>query len=208
MYLGENIRFLRKTHNMNQTELSKELGYKSFTTIQKWEDGSSDPPLSTLLRLCELFSVDLEELTHARLFCGEAIRVKSESVRVPVLGKVAAGVPMEAVENILDYEEIPAELSERGEYFGLRIQGASMAPRIQEGDTVIVRKQDDADSGETAIILVNGADATCKKIKKTDDGLLMIPLNPNYEPIFYSGDEIRDLPVRIIGKVVELRGKL
>ncbi len=87
------------------------------------------------------------------------------------------------------------------------LKGHSMEPRMYEGDIVIVRKQENVNSGEIAIVLVNGSEATCKKIRKTGDGIMLIPLNPNYDPLFYNHQEIEELPVRIIGKVVELRAK-
>lgn len=84
-----------------------------------------------------------------------------------------------------------------------------MEPRICEGDIVVVRKQEDVESGDTAIVLVNGGEATVKKVKKTEDGIMLIANNMNvYSPHFYSNKEIRELPVQVIGKVVELRGKL
>lgn len=127
---------------------------------------------------------------------------------IPVLGDVAAGIPMEAVENVVDYEEIPQAMAATGEYFGLRIKGSSMEPRIREGDVVIVRKQNDADTGDTAVVLVNGDSATVKRIKKEPDGSLwLLPNNPAYDPVHYSASEMASLPVTIIGKVVELRGK-
>lgn len=127
---------------------------------------------------------------------------------IPVLGDVAAGIPMEAVENVVDYEEIPQAMAATGEYFGLRIKGSSMEPRIREGDVVIVRKQNDADAGDTAVVLVNGGSATVKRIKKEPDGSLwLLPNNPAYDPVHYSASEMASLPVSIIGKVVELRGK-
>lgn len=206
MYLPNNIRYLRKKHHLSQEDLAGELGYKSFTTVQKWEKGIAEPPLSVLLRLAKSFRVDLDDLTGTDL--SAATPKKAAGVAVPVLGKVAAGVPIAAIENIIDYEEIPADWLNAGDYFGLQIKGSSMEPRIWEGDVVIVRKQDDVDSGEVAIVMVDGSEATCKKIKKTDNGIMMIPFNPSYEPMFYSREEISSLPVTIIGKVVELRGKL
>ena len=127
---------------------------------------------------------------------------------VPVLGDVAAGIPIEAVENIVDYEEIDTAMASNGKYYGLRIKGSSMEPRIREGDVVIVRQQEDADTGDTAVVLVNGESATVKRIKKEPDGgLWLLPNNPAYDPQHYSPAEVAEKPVRIIGKVVELRGK-
>lgn len=128
-------------------------------------------------------------------------------VRIPVLGDVAAGIPIEAIQDIVDYEEIDAALAATGEFFGLRIKGTSMEPRMREGDVVIVRKQDDADTGDTVVALVNGDSATVKKLKKGPDGITLVPTNPAYDPMFYSIAEVASLPVRILGRVVELRAK-
>ena len=131
----------------------------------------------------------------------------SSQIKVPVLGTVRAGLPMEAVENILDYEEISEDMARQGDYFALQIKGDSMEPRIKEGDVVIVRKQPDVESGEVAIVLVNGDEATIKKVQKFNGGINLVPSNPAYEVKTYSNDDIECLPVSIIGKVVELRAK-
>ena len=131
----------------------------------------------------------------------------THSVTIPVLGDVAAGLPIEAVENLVDYEEIDQAMAASGEHFGLRLKGDSMEPRMKDGDVVIVRKQEDVESGDTAVVLVNGNSATVKRIKKGPSGISLIPNNPAYDPMFYTCDEIAQLPVRILGKVVELRGK-
>ena len=132
----------------------------------------------------------------------------SRGIKIPVLGSIQAGIPIEAVEDILDYEEITPELAETGEFFALRVKGRSMEPRIMEGDVVIVRCQDDAENGDIVVALVNGNEATVKRLKKQDNGIMLFPNNPEFEPMFYSCREIDELPVRIQGKVVELRGKL
>ncbi|MCI8355153.1 MAG: helix-turn-helix domain-containing protein [Lachnospiraceae bacterium] len=133
---------------------------------------------------------------------------RKKGVTINVLGRVAAGIPIEAIEEIIDTEEITEELARTGNFFGLQIHGNSMEPRIYEGDVVIVRQQDDADSGDVVIAMINGDDATCKRLRKYRDGIELIPNNPSYEPMFFSNEEIMTKPVKIIGKVVELRGKL
>ena len=129
------------------------------------------------------------------------------NTRIPVLGKVIAGIPLDAVEEIIDYEEIPIEMAKNGEYFALQIKGDSMEPKFSAGDVVIVRKQEDVDNGDIAIVLVNGNEATVKKIRKFDGGINLIPTNSNYDVLTYTNAQIEQLPVRIIGKVVELRAK-
>ena len=120
---------------------------------------------------------------------------------------MAAGLPIEAIEDILDYEQIDVKLLDSADYFGLRIKGKSMEPRIKEGDVVIVRVQPDVESGEVAIVKVNGDSATCKVLKKYADMLVLLPLNPTFEPQEYTKEDVKTLPVQVIGKVVELRGK-
>lgn len=131
-----------------------------------------------------------------------------KGIVINVLGRVAAGIPIEAITDIIDTEEISQELAKTGEFFGLQIHGDSMEPRMYEGDVVIVRRQDDAESGDIVIAMVNGDDATCKRLTKYAGGISLVSLNSaKYEPMVFSNKEIEEKPVRIIGKVVELRGK-
>jgi len=128
-------------------------------------------------------------------------------VWIPVVGKVAAGTPITAVEDIIDYEEIPKEMAHGSKCFGLQINGDSMEPRMKKGDVVIVRKQEDVDSGQIAVVMVNGDEATVKRVMKQADGIMLVAFNPAYEPVFYSNKDIVEKPVTICGRVIELRAK-
>lgn len=192
------IKELRKSKGISQIELAK-ICKVHQTAISQWENGHTTPDTDSLSMLSDYFNVSIDYL----------IGKKNNMTKnlVPVLGYVKAGIPIEAVEEILDYEEITPEMANNGEHFGLKIFGDSMMPRFCPGDVVIVRKQSDITSGDIAVVLVNGSDATVKKIIRKDDSLMLIPLNSSYEPIIYSRKEIETLPVTIIGKVVELRAK-
>lgn len=132
----------------------------------------------------------------------------TQGVKVPVLGRVVAGIPLEAVTEILDYEELHPNVAKTGEFFALQIKGNSMSPRICDGDVVIVKRQNTVESGDIAIVLINGDEATVKKVKLDENGIMLIAFNADvYEPHFYSNEEIKTLPIDILGKVVELRGK-
>lgn len=126
---------------------------------------------------------------------------------IPVLGYVAAGIPIEAIEDVLDWEQIDPHLLDSAEYFALEIKGDSMSPRIQEGDIIIVRAQPDIESGEIGVIQVNGDEATCKRICKYKDEIVLRSINPQYPPMAYKISEMSDIPINILGKVVELRRK-
>lgn len=193
------LRELRKAHNFTQTEVARKVGIGQ-SAYSFWESGRSKIDDASLRKLASMYDVTVDYLLGSDA-------PPRKGVKIPVYRAVAAGIPIEAIEDIIDYEEIEPELAATGEFFGLRIQGSSMEPRICEGDVVIVRRQEDADTGDVAIVLVNGNDATCKRIKKEAHGLTLIPNNPAYEAKYYSAEEISSLPVRIIGKVVELRGK-
>ena len=207
MYLSENIRYLRKLNKLSQERIAKELGYKSFTTIQKWESGVADPPLDKLSRLAEIFKVDIDDLTHLPLFEGTPPKAKSGGIRIPVYARLGGEPPMFPHANVVDYEELPIDAEQESNYFGLLIEGDMMEPRLQQGDVVIVHRQTEIDSGDTVIVTIANNDAICMRVQKTNTGLMLIPNNTKYETLFFSNDEVHALPVAIIGKVVELRGK-
>lgn len=131
----------------------------------------------------------------------------SRGVKINVLGHIAVGIPLEAAKDIIDTEEITEELAKTGDFFGLQIKGNSMEPKFSEGDVVIVRQQDDAESGDIVIATISGNDAVCKRLKKYKDNIALISTNPEYDPMIFSSEEIEAKPVRIIGRVVELRAK-
>jgi repressor LexA len=132
-----------------------------------------------------------------------------KGIKIPVLGRVPAGIPVEAVESVIGWEEIPVEWTSSGEvYFGLVVRGNSMMPKYLEDDTVIIKKQECCESGQDAVVIVDGNDATLKKVIYTDQGVILQPLNSEYSPMFYSKDEIETKPVIILGIVVELRRKI
>lgn len=131
----------------------------------------------------------------------------NKGVWIPVYGNIAAGIPIEAIEDIIDQEEIPTEMTNNGEYIALRVKGSSMEPRIKEGDVVIIKRQETIENGEIAAVLVNGNDVTLKQVKVEDNGIWLIPFNSAFPHKFYTKKECTNLPVRILGKMVELRAK-
>ena len=194
------IRQLRTIRQMKQSDLASQLNVKA-NTISNWENEKSFPDRDSLQRMAAIFDTSVDYLL------GGTAPIKSAGVLIPVLGDVAAGIPIEAVTDVVDYEEIDAAMASTGEFFGLRIKGSSMEPRMCSGDVVIVRKQDTAETGDTVVVLVNGESATVKKIKYGPDGISLIPTNPLFDVQFYSAADVERLPVRVIGKVVELRAK-
>lgn len=187
----------------NPSNVAKNIGI-STAAPTRWRNEDAIPQSRTLQKIASHFNVTVEYLLGQE----EVFADDKQGRWVKVLGRVAAGVPIEAIEDIVDEEQLSPGYDSSYEYFGLRIHGDSMFPYYIEGDNVIVRRQSDCDSGDIAIILVNGQDATCKKVRKTDDGIELISLNEKYGAMCFTTEQIKTLPVVIIGKVVELRRKV
>lgn len=210
MTIGERLKELRERLGMSQVDFASKINV-SKQSLYKYENNIiTNIPSDKIEAAAKVGNVSPAYLmgwdNNIAPISGES-REKKKGITINVLGRVAAGIPIEAVESIIDTEEISLELAATGEFFGLQIHGDSMEPRICEGDVVIVRQQDDAESGEIVIATVNGTDATCKRLRKYRDGIELISFNPSYAPMFYSNEDIEAKPVKIIGKVIELRGK-
>lgn len=200
---SSNLRFYMEKRNKSRNEVCEALNFK-YTTFTDWCNGVKYPRIDNIEKLANYFGISKSDLIEIK---GSDTDESIKSVQIPVLGYVKAGIPMTAIENIIDYEEISQEQARTGEFFGLQIKGDSMEPRITEGDVVIVRKQETVENGEIAVVLINGDDATVKKFYKTDAGIKLVSTNPTYDPFFFTPDEVNSLPVSVIGKAVELRAK-
>ena len=200
--IGRNITKRLIEKDKTQQDMCNDLGWKKGT-VSAWVNGTRMPKMDKIDIMCKYFGCERDDL----LFDAREMKMM-RSVSIPVYARVAAGIPLEASEEIVDREEIPKKWTEFGDYYGIRIRGDSMQPRIEEGDVVIVRKQSTADDGQTVIALVNGNDAVCKKLKVYKDGIALVSNNPMYPPMYFSASDTQDIPVRIIGRVVEIRGKL
>lgn len=201
MNLGLRIRNLRENKDINQKDFAKMVNL-NVNVLSRIELGTRPARDDELLKIANCLDVSVDELL------GNVNNRKEKSFKIPVFAYVSAGNPLFTSEEIIDWEEIPIKYKSQGEFFALMVKGQSMEPRFCEGDVVIVKKQNDVDDGELAIVLVNGDQATFKQVRKSDAGITLIGTNTAaYLPHFYSNDEIEALPVAIIGKVVEARIK-
>lgn len=200
----EKIKELRKKRGWTLQQLSART-HIAPNTLNQYELGKREPSFDILISLAKVFGVTTDYLMGI-----ENNALKPKGVKIPVLGSIPAGIPIEAIEDIVDYEEITENMAKSGTHFGLRVQGDSMQPTINAGDIVIIRQQEDAESGKICVVMVNGYDATLKAIKKEPNGLWVLPHNPNsdFKPTFYTNKEVEELPVRILGVAVEIRRSL
>lgn len=225
MTLLERIEELCKEKGISRRRMEEESGL-SIGTTSRWKN-EFKPSQKSLKRVSDYFNVSIAYITGESEFRTEQDAVMGRwseqyekdavselgkieaGIRIPVLGEVPCGIPLEAIEliDVDDWEEISEKLARTGKFFGLKSKGDSMSPRIQEGDVLIVRQQPDAESGDVVIAKVNGSNACCKKLLKTNDGIVLQSFNPIYEPMFFSNEDIKKKPVLIIGKVIENRQK-
>ena len=200
------VKELRENMGMLQKELAIQLGV-SQPTVSDWEHGKKDPTEENARKIGEIFGCDWRVVLCRRPLREET--ASSNALRVPVLGSIQAGVPIEAIEDILDWEEVPADWARGGkEYFALKVRGLSMYPRYEDGDVVIFRRQDTCESGQDCAVMVNGNKATFKRVKLTDGGVMLQAINPDYESYMYSNAEWQEKNGQILGVVVELRRKV
>lgn len=192
------IKELRIRKGLTQAQLAQECEVHQ-TAVSQWEKGRTAPDTNSLKILSDIFGVSVDMIL--------GIEEKPIAVKIPVLGYVRAGIPIEAVEDILDFEEISSQMASTGDFFALSVKGDSMQPRICEGDVVIVRKQDDVESGDIAVVLVDSESATVKKVIKKGKSVTLLPFNNVYDPMIFTESEIDSIPVKVLGKVVEVRCK-
>lgn len=180
--------------------VSKDLNIPT-STFSFWKSGRSYPKQDKIMTIARYFGVSSDYF-----YTGDP-GTPQVPLKVPIYGYVAAGVPIESIQNIIGYVDIPVENIHDNpkEYFALEIDGHSMEPEINNGDIVIVHHQPDADDGQTVIVAINGDKATCKKLKRYDNGIALISNNPEYQPMYFSSKEVASIPVTIIGLVMELR---
>lgn len=205
--VGKRIAEARNDMGISKKELAERVKV-SAATITRYEKGQfTDPKIPVLDAIANALGVNPLWIC-LRSDEKHAAPSRKKGVKIPVLGTVAAGVPIEAIENIIDYEEIPESLARKGQFFGLVISGQSMEPTIQEGDVIICKWEQTCDTGDIAVVMVNGDEATVKEIKRGFDGVTLIGHNVAvFPPKFYSNYEIETLPVRVIGVVYEVRRK-
>ena len=214
-------------NNMKPTELAQKTGINK-SLISNYLSGNFKAKQDKVNIIAETlnvsegwlmgFDVDMdrdwlpnnnEDLSNIKIDNARYIETTTKTVKIPVLGKVPAGIPIEAIEDILGYEDIPASMLNGGKnYFALKIDGDSMFPDYKTGDIIIIKQQPDCNSGDDCVVMVNGDDATFKRVIKQEKSIILKPLNNEYEPYYFNEYEIMTKPVKIIGVAIEVRRKL
>lgn len=206
MTITEKIRDLLNETSQAVSETARKTGL-SRNSLYKIKNGNVySVSLENAKSICDALGKDFFELVG-----GETKKIKTlydgKAMRIPVYSSIPAGIPAASIADVQtdEWEEISERAGLSAEHIGIRVKGDSMVPDIKDKDILIIRIQSDVENGETAIIRINGEEWTVKKVKKTTDGIMLLPTNPAYEPLFYNKQQIEQLPVQIVGKVTEIR---
>lgn len=193
---SKQLRKLRQSHKLTQIELAKRLGL-SYSAISMYERGERQPNFETLEAIADFFNVPMSTLIEKSTPPYNNIIPMPEMTTIPLLGSIACGEPITAVENIEDYVAMPESVNAD---FALRCKGDSMIDaRILDGDIVYIHQQAKVENGEIAAVLI-GDEATLKRVYISADTITLMPANQKYPPLVYSGEEINE--IRILGKAV------
>ena len=189
------LKELRQEKNITQGKLAEKLGL-SRSTIAMYETGGSEPDLETLKNIASFFNVSIDYLMGREQNVDHNItgaQLNRTVVKIPVYGTIPAGVPIEMIEDsyIEDEEEIPAEwIKGSAKYFCLKVRGDSMYPKFEDGDVLVLKQQEDCENGDFCAVSINHTECTFKKVIKQTNGITLQPLNPSFEPLFFSNQEV------------------
>ncbi len=198
---SKNLKYLRNKFDMEQIDLAKKLGRKSASSISEWEKGKYTPKMKTLTELARLFNVSINDLMEKDLANEKPQLDTLPVVAIPVVAKISAGLPIYTEENIIEYTYIPSQMTKGGkELFGLKVSGDSMDKEFREDDVVIVEKDAVVENGQIGVVNVNGYNATVKRIRYSDDKIVLLPESNNSDhlPQVYTNDD----EIKVVGKVV------
>ncbi len=212
--LGLYLKSIRKARDISLREVDKRTGI-SYTFLNMIENGKRNVTPALLRNLAELYNINyidlyekagyidlIEDEKNTMLKKIGAIPLSNiETIKIPVLGTVKAGYDYLAQENIIDYIAFNVDGTDKENYYALNIFGDSMTPLFDDGDTVIVHKQEEFKNGDNCVVLINGNEATIKKVYKGNNGIELKAVNPYYPPRIYSEEDIKKLPIRVIGVV-------
>ncbi len=216
-YAGKKIKLFREQKNITQDELAEELG-TTRQAISRYENGDRGVNQFLLFQMAKYFNKSIDDFFPPIHFDNgtymKAIVDDENTVQIPVLGIIKAGIPIEAQQNILEYIEIPKRWLRGGkQFYALKISGDSMFPKYQENDIVVFEdsKTYDPDlaNNKDCAVMVNGDDATFKKVLLNDSGITLVPYNTGaYNIKMYTKEDIEKKPIKIIGIAREKRTRV
>lgn len=202
---AKNLNYYMNVNKKTRADVCRDLDIP-YSTYTDWCNANIYPRIDKIEILANYFDIKKSDLVENKEKIDK--KTNNNSAVVLIYGTIPAGIPMEMIEDIIDTEEISTDMLKGGkQYFGLKIKGNSMFPEYLDGDTIILEKVENCENGQDCVVMVNGNDGTFKRVFKNENGIILQPLNNEFQPMVYSNEQIKNLPVKVIGKVVELRRK-
>lgn len=209
---AKNLKYYMTINNKNRNDVCRDLDIP-YTTFAEWYNGNIYPRIDKIQMLANYFDIkksdlveDKDKLYNQLKNIGTMYVSNTDMVKIPVLGVVKAGYDYLAQENWIGTIDVEKNIVNDGsEYFALKVVGDSMSPVLIQDDIVVIKKQNDFENGDIVVAIVNGNEATIKKGKKTDSSITLQPLNPSYDPLVFTYDEVKSIPVTIVGIVKQLK---
>ncbi len=215
MFLGDLIKEYRSINKLSLRDFAKQCGlsHTYISALEKNIDPRTGKPIAPTLdtvkyvsrgmnksieEILKVLDEQQEFIVNEDISKDKLDQLGNPVVEVPLLGVVKAGYDYLAQENWIGTVDVDKKLAESGKMFALKIKGDSMSPVLIEDDIVIIKKQEDFESGDIVVAIINGDEATIKKGKKSDNSILLQPLNTNYEPLIFTYDEMKTIPVAIV----------
>ena len=198
---AKNLQYYMKLNNKTRSDVCRDLDIP-YSTFTDWCNANIYPRIDKIQLLANYFSIQKADLVESKV---KFDKLGNPVVTIPILGTVKAGYDYLAQENWIGAVDVDKKLADGNELFALKVHGDSMSPVLIEDDIVIIKKQDDFENGDIVVAIVNGDEATIKKGKKSENSILLQPLNPSYEPLIFTYDEMKSIPVKIIGIVKQLK---
>ena len=207
--MAQNIKRYMRKKNISRRELCDALGF-NYNTLADWLHARKYPRIDKIEMMANYFGISKADLVE-QYSEDSANRIGAlDMIKIPVLGRVVAGDPREAIQEADEFMYIPSLDHRRSEdYFALRVFGESMEPNLMDGDIAIVRIQPDVDSGQVAVVLIDNQDSTVKRVFKSQDGITLVADNPAvFSPRFFSNEDCLSLPVLILGRVISIQREM
>lgn len=209
---AKNLNYYMKINKKNRTDVCRDLDIP-YSTFTDWCNANIYPRIDKIEMLANYFDIKKSDLVEDKDKLYEQLKnigtmyvSNTEMVKIPVLGVVKAGYDYLAQENWIGTIDVEKNIVNDGsEYFALKVVGDSMSPILIQDDIVVIKKQNDFENGDIVVAIVNGNEATIKKGKKTDSSITLQPLNPSYDPLVFTYDEVKSIPVTIVGIVKQLK---
>ena len=199
---AKNLNYYMNINKKNRSDVCRDLDIP-YSTFTDWCNANIYPRIDKIEMLANYFDIKKSDLVENK---EKLDMIGNPVVSIPVLGTVKAGYDYLAQENWIGTVDVETSLVGNGkDYFALKVHGNSMSPALIEDDIVIIKKQNDFENGDIVVAIINGDEATIKKGKKSDSSILLQPLNPSYEPLIFTYDEMKTIPVEIVGIVKQLK---